>query len=110
MANREWIHVTTLAEAAAIHAAAGKVYLPDASYREMTEWVLPVDLQMAYEDLMHGLQHDPRWPEIRRFVQGGFWRNFKVRYPEAERDVRPDDDGQPPPRASGAGGVGGRDV
>lgn len=83
MSHREWLHVTTLAEAAAATPPRGKAYLPDASYREMTEWVLPVDLQMAYEDLVHGLHHDPRWPEIRRFVQGGFWRNFKVRYPEA---------------------------
>jgi len=83
MANREWLQITTLAEAATATPPRGKVYLPDASYREMTEWVLPVDLQMSYEDLMHGLQHDPRWPQIRRFVQGGFWRNFKVRYPEA---------------------------
>ena len=30
------------------------------------------------------LEHDPRWPRIARFVRGGFWRNFKVKYPEAD--------------------------
>jgi alpha-amylase len=29
------------------------------------------------------LAHDERWPRIQKFVRGGFWRNFKVRYPEA---------------------------
>jgi alpha-amylase len=83
MENRDWICVTTLSEAVENTAPRGKVYLPDASYREMTEWVLPVELQVAYEDMVHGFEHDPRWQEIRRFVQGGFWRNYKVRYPEA---------------------------
>ena len=27
---------------------------------------------------------DPRWPSLRPFVRGGFWRNFKVKYPEAD--------------------------
>jgi alpha-amylase len=29
------------------------------------------------------LEKDDRWPRIKRFFQGGFWRNFKVKYPEA---------------------------
>ena len=32
----------------------------------------------------HEMEHDPRWPRIARFVRGGFWRNFKVKYPEAD--------------------------
>jgi alpha-amylase len=83
LANRDWLRTTTLAEAALNVPPLGKAYLPDASYREMTEWVLPVPVQTEYEDLLHGLQSDPRWPAIQRFVQGGYWRNFKVRYPEA---------------------------
>ncbi|MFV1966509.1 MAG: alpha-amylase/4-alpha-glucanotransferase domain-containing protein [Pirellulaceae bacterium] len=81
--NGDWIRTTTLADAADNTAPLGKIYLPDASYREMTEWVLPVDQQAAYEDLAREMQHDPRWPQIQRFVRGGFWRNFKVRYPES---------------------------
>jgi 4-alpha-glucanotransferase len=82
-ANRDWLHTTTLAEAADHVPPAGKIYLPDGSYREMTEWVLPVQPQMEYEDVRHEMEHDPHWPRIRRFVRGGFWRNFKVKYPEA---------------------------
>ena len=83
LANRDWIRLTTLADAASNTRPVGKVYLPDASYREMTEWVLPVDQQQEFEDLGRELQNDARWPRIKRFVRGGFWRNFKIRYPEA---------------------------
>ena len=30
------------------------------------------------------MENDPRWPALQRFVRGGFWRNFKVKYPEAD--------------------------
>ena len=82
-ANRDWIHITTLAEAVENVPPEGKIYLPDASYREMTEWALPVNQQIEYDHLVHELEHDGRWPRIKRFFQGGFWRNFKVKYPEA---------------------------
>jgi alpha-amylase len=82
-ANRDWIHVTTLAEAIENVPPAGKIYLPDASYREMTEWALPVNQQIEYDHVVHDLEKDDRWPRIKRFFQGGFWRNFKVKYPEA---------------------------
>jgi alpha-amylase len=81
--NQSWIHVTTLAEAVESVPPVGKIYLPDASYREMTEWVLPPARQLEYEQAKHELEHDPRWPRIAPFVRGGFWRNYKVRYPEA---------------------------
>lgn len=84
LANKDWLHVTTLADAVENVPPAGKVYLPDASYREMTEWSLPVSQQHAYDDMVHNAEHDPRWPQIKRFVRGGFWRNFKVKYPEAD--------------------------
>jgi alpha-amylase len=83
LANRQWLKLTTLAEAAENVPPAGKIYLPDGSYREMTEWALPVGQQLEYDSVVHELAHDPRWPRIKRFVRGGFWRNFKVKYPEA---------------------------
>jgi alpha-amylase len=83
VANRDWLKLTTLAEATESVPPAGKVYLPDCSYREMTEWSLPVNRQVEYDHLYHELEHDHRWPQIKRFFQGGFWRNFKVKYPEA---------------------------
>jgi alpha-amylase len=83
LAHRDWLRTSTLAEAAGDTLPAGRIYLPDASYREMTEWVLPVKQQMDFEDLSHELKGDPRWARIQRFVRGGYWRNFRIRYPEA---------------------------
>ncbi len=40
-ANRDWIETTTFARAVDSSLPLGKVFLPDGSYREMTEWALP---------------------------------------------------------------------
>jgi alpha-amylase len=42
-----------------------------------------VQQQLEYDRLVHDLERDPRWPRVKRFFQGGFWRNFKVKYAEA---------------------------
>jgi 4-alpha-glucanotransferase len=82
--NQDWIQVTTLAEAFDNVPPAGKIYLPDCSYREMTEWALPPDQLVEYERIAHEMRDHPDWPFIKRFQRGGFWRNFKVKYPEAD--------------------------
>lgn len=83
LANRDWLQLSTLSDAVESRPPQGKIYLPDGSYREMTEWVLPVDQQVEYDAISREMEHDPRWPRIKRFVRGGFWRNYKVRYPES---------------------------
>jgi alpha-amylase len=50
----------------------------------MTQWALPVDQQVEYDELSHEMEQDWRWPRIARMVRGGYWRNFKVRYAEAD--------------------------
>jgi hypothetical protein len=83
-ANSDWIKISTLAEVVDNVSPIGKIYLPDASYREMTEWALPVSRQIEYDSLVHERQHtDSRWPQIAQFLKGGFWRNFRVKYPES---------------------------
>jgi alpha-amylase len=82
LANSEWLQVTTPGEAVANVAPLGKLYIPEASYREMTEWALPAVQQNAYSDAKHQLEDEERWNLIDQFTRGGFWRNFKVRYPE----------------------------
>ncbi len=84
VANESWIKTTTLSEAIEHVAPTGKIYLPNASYREMTEWALPFDRIQEFDHLKHDLEADPRWPALSQFVQGGFWRNFKVKYPESD--------------------------
>lgn len=82
-ANKEWLKTTTPAEAIDSTPPVGSVYLPDASYREMTEWALPVERQIEYDESVHEFEHDPRWGQLKQFVRGGFWRNFKTKYPES---------------------------
>ncbi|MDZ4817663.1 MAG: alpha-amylase/4-alpha-glucanotransferase domain-containing protein [Planctomycetota bacterium] len=81
--NQDWIRMTTPSEAIDNVPPLGTVYLPEGSYREMTEWVLPPQQLIEYESARSEMQQDPRWPRVARFMRGGFWRNFKVRYPEA---------------------------
>ncbi len=59
----------------------GNIYLPTASYTEMMEWVLPTKTRINYEEARNRLQHDQAY----RFLKGGFWRNFFVKYPESNR-------------------------
>jgi len=80
--NKDWLSTCTLAKAVETTTPQGKIYLPDCSYREMTEWSLPVQRQVEHEELVHQLEDDPRWKQIQSFISGGFWRNFKVKYPE----------------------------
>ncbi len=82
--NQDWINVTTLAESFDNVPPAGKVYLPDCSYREMTEWSLPTESLVEYERISAEMKDDPRWESLRPRIRGGFWRNFKVKYPEAD--------------------------
>lgn len=81
--NRDWLNTTTLTDAIEHVPATGKVYLPDASYREMTEWALPVERQVDYEQIQLGFKQDPRWSQLEQFMRGGFWRNFRIKYSEA---------------------------
>jgi alpha-amylase len=80
--NQDWLRVTTMAEAVDHVSPLGRVYLPDASYREMTEWALPAGDQVAYQQMRHGLEHHSDWPRLRQFLRAGTWRNFLVKYPE----------------------------
>ncbi|MBN2294338.1 MAG: DUF1926 domain-containing protein, partial [Pirellulales bacterium] len=72
-----------LAEAVDEVPPVGKTYLPDGSYREMTEWSLPTERLVEYENLVHEMHENPNWEALRGFIRGGIWRNFRVKYPES---------------------------
>ncbi len=56
----------------------GRIYLPTASYSEMLEWALPAKHINPFEQFLKDT------PEAnQRFVRGGFWRHFLVKYPES---------------------------
>lgn len=80
--NSDWLHTVTLSEAIRQTPPAGKVYLPDCSYREMTEWALPVEAQETFDDVVHAMEEHQRWVDLKSFVRGGYWRNFKTKYDE----------------------------
>jgi hypothetical protein len=83
--NRDWLEVTTLARAVDATLPLGKVYVPDGSYRELTEWVLPPALHQHYERAKAQLAASPLADQIKPFFRaGGYWRNFKARYPESD--------------------------
>ena len=84
-ANRDWIETTTFARAVDSSLPLGKVFLPDSSYREMTEWALPPESLRAFRRGAERLASVPDSAEIKRFFRaGGYWRNFKARYPESD--------------------------
>jgi 4-alpha-glucanotransferase len=81
-ANRDWLKTCRLSDVVRDMPPRGKIYLPDCSYREMTEWALPVPQQDLHDEVTHLLHDHPRWSDVQRFIRGGNWRNFKVRYTE----------------------------
>ncbi|MCA9039895.1 MAG: DUF1926 domain-containing protein [Planctomycetaceae bacterium] len=83
MEHKEWLSVCTMQEAVDYVSPIGKCYLPDSTYREMTEWVLETDQQMLYRDLVHQKEHEADWPQLKQFIRGGFWRNFRTKYSES---------------------------
>ncbi|MGC8642516.1 MAG: alpha-amylase/4-alpha-glucanotransferase domain-containing protein, partial [Isosphaeraceae bacterium] len=85
LANRDWLEVSTLGRTVDSTLPLGKVYVPDGSYREMTEWVLPPALHQEYQQARAQLEQSPLAGEIKPFFRaGGYWRNFKARYPESD--------------------------
>jgi alpha-amylase len=62
---------------------AGTVWLPECSYREMMEWVLPPQSQLACIEARLACTADAKLAGVARFLRGGSWRNFRMRYPEA---------------------------
>lgn len=61
------------------HPPQRRVYLPAASYQEMMRWALPPELAQQLE----AATAEPGLEKSRRFLAGAPWRNFLVRYPEA---------------------------
>ncbi|MSR58379.1 MAG: DUF1926 domain-containing protein [Planctomycetaceae bacterium] len=82
-ANADWLKVTTMSEVVDQVAPFGRIYLPDASYREMTEWALPVARQVEYFELVSSHETAADWSQLKPFLRGGFWRNFRAKYPES---------------------------
>ncbi|MCX5781956.1 MAG: DUF1926 domain-containing protein [Elusimicrobia bacterium] len=78
--NLDWIEPITFSEYLDKFSAKGRAYLPCASYFEMSEWALPQDAQEVFEGVTRQFENNP---QAKRFLRGGFWRNFLSKYDES---------------------------
>ncbi|WP_460129317.1 alpha-amylase/4-alpha-glucanotransferase domain-containing protein [Thermococcus prieurii] len=60
----------------------GLVYLPIASYFEMSEWSLPAEQARLFVEFVNRLKAEGIFERYRVFVRGGIWKNFFFKYPE----------------------------
>ncbi|MEN3039220.1 MAG: alpha-amylase/4-alpha-glucanotransferase domain-containing protein [Candidatus Kryptonium sp.] len=81
--NSDWINILHFSEVIERIKPIGRIYLPNASYAEMMHWALPADAYLDYEKLEEHLKEEGMYEQYSRFFRGGFWRNFLVKYPEA---------------------------
>ena len=81
----------------------GKVYLPDGSYREMTEWALPPDASAAYRRASRRVEAiDDGGESARVLPRRRLLAQLQGEVRRVRRDVRPDAGRLPPPgRARG---------
>ncbi|ASJ16022.1 4-alpha-glucanotransferase [Thermococcus chitonophagus] len=61
----------------------GLVYLPIASYFEMSEWSLPAKQAKLFVEFVNELKLKGMFEKYRVFVRGGIWKNFFYKYPES---------------------------
>jgi len=63
----------------------GIAYLPNVSYYEMGEWSLRADDALALEAMKEEMGLERYEREGVKFLKGGTWKNFLVKYPESNR-------------------------
>ena len=63
----------------------GVAYLPNVSYYEMGEWSLRAEDALKLEAFKHEMGHERYEKEGVKFLKGGIWKNFFVKYDESNR-------------------------
>ena len=81
--NSDWIKTCTFSDYYVDHSPKGRIYLPTASYFEMSEWSLPWEAGEKFDDLVREFEHQERSEEVKPFIKGGIWRNFLFKYDES---------------------------
>ncbi|HVL53151.1 MAG TPA: alpha-amylase/4-alpha-glucanotransferase domain-containing protein, partial [Vitreimonas sp.] len=79
-ANAAWLATVTPSAWLERQPPIGRVYVPTGSYAEMGEWALPADEALVFHGVRDRAIREGR-PEA-RWLRGGFWRNFQVKYRE----------------------------
>lgn len=67
------------------HRPRGIAYLPNVSYYEMGEWSLGADDALSLELLIKEMEFDYFESKGVKFIKGGIWKNFLVKYAESNR-------------------------
>ncbi len=75
--EENWFEMVTFKYMVENHRSKDRVYIPTASYIEMTEWVLPPDMGREFEDLVKSNE------EWKPYLRGGHWRMFFSKYHES---------------------------
>jgi len=78
-----WLKPLTFSQFMEERPPQGRVYLPTASYFEMGEWSLSPERAWEFHRLVEDLKARGEWERYRPFFRGGIWKNFLVKYPEA---------------------------
>ncbi len=65
--------------------AKGIAYLPNLSYHEMGEWTLLADDAFALQRVRERLMREGFEKEVMKFLKGGIWKNFFIKYEESNR-------------------------
>ncbi len=79
--NAEWLKTITPSQYMARFPPLGRAYLPATSYTEMGIWSLLTENGQRLAELRQQLERERRADQL-RFLRGGMWRNFLVKYDE----------------------------
>lgn len=79
--NADWLITCPPGEILRTLPPLDRIYLPAASYDEMTEWSLPAQQAHDLKALKQKLRAEKQ-DDVLRFIKGGIWRSFLVKYPE----------------------------
>jgi len=82
--NRVWLKTETFSNYLKDFPPSGKAYLPCCSYEEMTEWALLLSSNCAFHNIIEELKRAGIYDRAREFLRGGYFRNFFIKYPEAD--------------------------
>jgi len=83
ISSDEGINLTLYSEYLSRFKPRGIVYLPIASYFEMSEWSLPAAQAKLFVEFVEKLKEQGQFERYRVFVRGGIWKNFFLKYPES---------------------------
>src|SRR3989339_338617 len=78
--KHDWIETITFSEYREKLRPVGRVYIPTASYFEMSEGSLLESSQESFEHVVKEFEHRD---DVKRYLKGGFWRNFLTKYSES---------------------------